>query len=84
MLALDKDKRNRMRDMVHYSHGRNGAGRGELRDGRELKKYTEGWIQLSAKQILSLLDRSNVSRSTSWLSVLCLSLRGPRGRICRS
>lgn len=52
MLALDKDKRHSMSDMVHYRHCRNGTGRGELRDRRELNKFTEGWIQLTAKQIV--------------------------------
>jgi len=52
MLAMDKDKRHTMTDMVHYRQCRNGTGRGELRDRRELDKHTEGWIQLTSKQIV--------------------------------
>lgn len=52
MLALDKDKRHSMNDMVHYRNCRNGTGRGELRDRRDLDKNTEGWMQLTAKQIV--------------------------------
>ena len=52
MLALDKDKRHSMNDMTHYRYTRRGTGHGELRDRRELDKTTEGWLQLSAKQIV--------------------------------
>lgn len=52
MLALDKDKRHSMHDMVHYRQCRNGTGRGELRDRRELDINTEGWMQLTAKQVV--------------------------------
>lgn len=51
MLAMDKDKRHSMTDMVHYRHCRSGKGRGEIRDRRNLDKYNEQWIQLSEKQI---------------------------------
>lgn len=52
MVAMDKDKRHSMNDMVHYRYSRNGTGRGVLRDRRELDKNTEGWIQLTDKQVV--------------------------------
>ena len=83
MLALDKDKRHSTSDMVHYRHCRNGTGRGELRDRRELDKHTEGWIQLTAKQIVAA-GPWQCAQCSSRLSVLCLRLRGALARICCS
>ena len=52
LLALDKDKRHSMNDMQHYRLSKSGTGHGELRDRRELDKFTEGWISLHEKQIV--------------------------------
>jgi hypothetical protein len=52
MLALDKDKRHSLSDMQHFRYTRRVSGKGELRDRRELPKTTEGWIQLTEKQIV--------------------------------
>ena len=52
MLALDKDRRHSMTDMVYWRQCLNGTGTGQARDRRNVEKGEEGWIALSEKQIV--------------------------------